>query len=620
MRRHLSGIRLILPLVLLGLAATLLCGFVGFKIARQSDAVGLENQRAMVRAGLLEFRSAYGESDRVDPRLLEMVAQFSGLSELKFETDPITNDDMAEPVLTMQGRIAGFLTWPRETPLTSFMLRLSPLVGAIVIGLIGFAGVSARELHRARQQLALSEKHAREAIEQDALTGLYGHDKMMILLDAALTAQSEQGVVTYALLALRGVDVLIENSGQSASNEVIAAAAANLREALPAGAICGRAGAHEFAMMWTGLDDPEAVLRAAIDAVTRPHWIENVVHVAAHAGFAQAPRDARSREDLARRAERALRVAAKNGAGTIIAFDHDIDVAAAEEQFIRRELPRALAAQALDVHYQPIVAANGSGICRRRGAAALDPFDPRRRFRRRVFVPVAEQMGLMETLGAFVLRARAGRGEPLAEPLHRGQPVAGAGARPRHSSIWCAARWKKPALRRRALVLEITEGVLIDNPDEVRKRIAGSARARRAHRARRFRLRLFRARLSAALSVRQAQDRPQLRRRARPLGEWRRDHPGDRRARPRARPSRCWRKASRPRSSGCCCGWPAATRCRASCSRGPRLPRQIDELLASSARALARNPPPRDSADSARSAAYRVALRGFLPERRLGVT
>jgi predicted signal transduction protein with EAL and GGDEF domain len=468
-RRHLSGIRLILPLVVLGLAATLLCGFAGFTIARQSDAVGLENQRAMVRAGLLEFRSAYGESDRVDPRLVEMVAQFSGLSELKFETDPATNDDISEPVLTTQGRIAGFLTWPRETPLTSFMLRLSPLVGAIVIGLIGFAGVSARELHRARAQLALSEKQARDAVEHDALTGLYGHDKMMILLDAALSAQNEQGVVTYALLALRGVDVLIENSGQSASNEVIAAAATNLREALPSGAICGRAGAHEFAMMWTGLDDPQAVLRAAIEALTKPHWIENVVHVAAHAGYAQAPRDARSREDLARRAERALRVAGKKGPGTIVAFDHDIDIAAAEEQFIRRELPRVLAAQALDVHYQPVAAANGSGIV---GVEALlrwthsarGPVSPAR------FVPVAEQMDLIGEIGAFVLRRALAQARQWPD-LYIAVNLSPLQVRDRGIVDLVRGALDESGVAPSRLVLEITEGVLIDNPNEVRKRI-----------------------------------------------------------------------------------------------------------------------------------------------------
>jgi EAL domain-containing protein (putative c-di-GMP-specific phosphodiesterase class I) len=211
------------------------------------------------------------------------------------------------------------------------------------------------------------------------------------------------------------------------------------------------------------------VLRAAIDAATRPHWIENVVRVAAHAGFAQAPRDARSREDLARRAERALRVAAKKSPGTIVAFDHDIDIAAAEEQFIRRELPRALAAQALDVHYQPVAAANGSGFV---GVEALlrwthstrGPVSPAR------FVPVAEQIGLIGEIGAFVLK------RALAEASRWGDLHIAVNLSPlqvRDPGIVALVRGalKEAGVAPSRLVLEITEGVLIDNPDEVRKRM-----------------------------------------------------------------------------------------------------------------------------------------------------
>ena len=52
-------------------------------------------------------------------------------------------------------------------------------------------------------------------------------------------------------------------------------------------------------------------------------------------------------------------------------------------------------------------------------------------------------------------------------------------------------------------------------------------------------------------------------------------------------------KASRPRSSACCCGSPAATRCRASCSPSPRRPTSIDALLA--------RPPVRGAAADAQS-------------------
>ena len=148
---------------------------------------------------------------------------------------------------------------------------------------------------------------------------------------------------------------------------------------------------------------PAAILRAALDAIARPHWIDTVVRISAHAGFAQAPRHATTRGELTRRAELALRAAAKKGAGAIVGFERAIDTVSTDQKFIQRELPRALTANELDLHYQPIVAAQGARIV---GVEALlrwthatrGPIGPA------VFIPVAEQMGLMDTLGAFVLR------------------------------------------------------------------------------------------------------------------------------------------------------------------------------------------------------------------------
>ena len=290
-------------------------------------------------------------------------------------------------------------------------------------------------------------------------------------------------------------------------------------------------------------------------------------------GLAHAPRDATTRDELTRRAELALRAGSQEGAGAHRAF---------EPAHRRRVRPTAIhparaaaraRAPALEVHYQPIVAADGGAHRRRRGAAALDPpmrgADPAGRLRSGRRADGAD--GRARRIRAA---PRAARRQALARSLHRGQSVAGAGARPRASSTWCARLLAESGVAPSRLMLEVTEGVLIDNPGRDGQAPRGPARARRAHRARRFRLRLFQPELSAAISVRQAQDRPQLRRAARPLGQRRRDHPGDRGARPRARPDACWPKASRPRSSACCCGSPAATRCRATCSPGRRRPRR----------------------------------------------
>src|SRR5204862_1559593 len=74
-----------------------------------------------------------------------------------------------------------------------------------------------------------------------------------------------------------------------------------------------------------------------------------------------------------------------------------------ERQFIRQELSRALAARAFEVHYQPIVKAEGGAML---GVEALLRWNhPTRGFiPPAVFVRVAEEAGLMEQLGEFVLR------------------------------------------------------------------------------------------------------------------------------------------------------------------------------------------------------------------------
>ena len=101
--------------------------------------------------------------------------------------------------------------------------------------------------------------------------------------------------------------------------------------------------------------DIEGILCASLQSIARPHWVDNVVRISAHAGFAQAPGHATTRGELTRRANLALRTAAKKGPGSIVGFDIAIDTTSNDQKFIHRELPRAISANELEVHYQPIV-------------------------------------------------------------------------------------------------------------------------------------------------------------------------------------------------------------------------------------------------------------------------
>ncbi len=153
----------------------------------------------------------------------------------------------------------------------------------------------------------------------------------------------------------------------------------------------------------------------------------------------------------------------------MVAFTPEIDTVSADQKFIHRELPRALTTNELNLHYQPIVAANGGHIVgveallrwTHPGRGAIPPA---------TFIPVAEQMGLMDSLGAFVLR------RALQETARWPNLYVAVNLSPLHVRDSAIVDLVRSALAESSiapsrLILEITESVLIDNPDEMLNRI-----------------------------------------------------------------------------------------------------------------------------------------------------
>ena len=470
-RRTLSTSRLIVLLAAIAMSATLICAAVGYGLAARSDERAWSEQRAALRNAIAEFRVLFGDPGAIDPRFVRMVEQSARLKDLKFETDPPPSVREMQPVLDAQGRIAGFFTWDKTHPMTAAVNRLMPLIGGIALMLVGFAGLALRQLERARAELAVSEELARRAADEDKLTGLPNHAKTLELLDLALAERAGDAVVSFALIELDGMADINAQLGVLGADEFVVAVARRLNEALPAGAICGRVGGDEFAVTLSATPgiDIEAVIRDMLESVARPHWIDRVVRISAHAGFAQAPRHATTRGELVRRAELALRAAAKKGPGTVVAFESEIDTVSSDQKFIQRELPRALSANALELHYQPIVAAHGARIV---GVEALLRWTHAERgsIPPAAFIPVAEQMGLMDALGAFVLR------RALDDAKRWPQLYVAVNLSPlqvRDASIVDLVRsvLTESGVKPPRLMLEITEGVLIDNPEEMLRRI-----------------------------------------------------------------------------------------------------------------------------------------------------
>jgi diguanylate cyclase (GGDEF)-like protein len=466
-------LRLIAPLAFVMLAAIIACTALACVLARQADDY-LETEHRRALAGAVEaLQAVTPDLARVEPALIALLERASGLKQLRFERDPSGRGRDLQSMLDRNGRIVGWFSWEPERPATHMLLRLLPFAAAIAVGLAGFAGLAMWQLRRLGFQLAQSEQHVERLEYQDTLTGLPNHNRLFELFEERLAARPGSDIVAFAALDLDSFDEVNDLLGYAGGDEALVEIGRRLREALPAGCVIGRLGSDEFACVISGAAaDETAALRTADalrQAIARPMWMKQLVQVSVSIGIALAPRDGLTRDELTRRADLALRAAKRRGRSALLSYAPDMEEEFHERRFLNRELARALASRSFDVHYQPIVRAEGAAII---GVEALLRWDHPSRgpIPPGTFVPVAEEAGLMPQLGEFVLRRAIADAERWPD-LYVSVNVSPVQLRDRAFVGLVSAVLQESGFDPSRLVLEMTESVLVENPDEITARL-----------------------------------------------------------------------------------------------------------------------------------------------------
>jgi diguanylate cyclase (GGDEF)-like protein len=458
--------RLITPLALLLVAATFACAIAVSVAGRQADERHDLDRRKALQAVTAELRLG---SLEIDPGFIRGLEQTWGLKDLRFETDPdVTNRD-SQPVLDEAGRILGWFTWQADQRLTRAINALSPLLLIVGVCLILFLALAIWVVRRSTRDLAISERRAWKLAHEDLVTGLPNRRRILQLVDDVLTSRQGRQVVMFAFLALEGFRDVNDALGQQAGDRLLMEVGTRLRAAFPLDATVGRLDGDEFAIVMLAEDAAVATSRAedAVAAITRPFWIDQTVHVGATIGAAFAPRDGVTRDALMGHADLALRSAKRRGG--VVGFEAAIGAEFSDRRFIERELRRALSEHSLDVHYQPIVTADG---LRTVGVEALLRWNhpTRGNIPPSSFVPIAEQSGVMNELGEYVLRralADAARWPDMFIAVNL-SPVQMRDPRLPDLVASVVAETGTAASR---IVLEITETVLAENPNEVKRQL-----------------------------------------------------------------------------------------------------------------------------------------------------
>jgi diguanylate cyclase (GGDEF)-like protein/PAS domain S-box-containing protein len=250
------------------------------------------------------------------------------------------------------------------------------------------------------------EQRMAHMASHDELTGLANRAHCREHLRRVLGSAGPGDTVTLALVDLDHFKAVNDTYGHHFGDAILTDAARRMRQLVPAEALLCRVGGDEFAVILrnSSRTQAEMVSRAIITALSQPFHVNgNVLHIGATIGFAASPNDSAEPETLLRYADLALYAAKGDKRGTCRSFEAGMDAAAQEKTRLEIDFREALRSGQLNVHYQPLIdLATGAIECYeallRWDHPVRGPVGPD------VFVPVAEEMGLIDTVGRLVLQ------------------------------------------------------------------------------------------------------------------------------------------------------------------------------------------------------------------------
>ncbi|MGH1591479.1 putative bifunctional diguanylate cyclase/phosphodiesterase [Methylobacterium phyllosphaerae] len=242
----------------------------------------------------------------------------------------------------------------------------------------------------------------------DALTGLSNRALLADRLAAAFSDRARgDRPVTVVCLDLDDFKGINDTLGHPAGDELLRQVGQRLTNLCPPGGTVARLGGDEFAMVLCDVDRSDRVLalaEAILTQLRRPFLLAGqFVSVDGSLGIAaSAPEDADG-DDLLRRADVALYVAKAEGGRRVRTFEPEMEERQNQRRWLERELRLAIGAQQIELHYQPLFDLASNAVTSFEALARWN-HPERGMISPGEFIPVAEATGLIDDLGAYVLK------------------------------------------------------------------------------------------------------------------------------------------------------------------------------------------------------------------------
>ena len=346
------------------------------------------------------------------------------------------------------------------------------------IGVVGAAMVAALVVRAtsAVTSYARAQEVFRYQATHDALTGLANRAAVSGIVDRMLSAPKASGhTVWLFFLDLDGFKLVNDTWGHDAGDRLLAEVAHRLRDAVPDRAVVARLGGDEFVVAHvTGRTDAEQTAAALLARLRTPLSVGGAdVVVTASIGMAGAA-PGMIVDALMRDADTAMYRAKADGPGRWVVFDPSMHRHVRDRVETELALRYALTRGQLRVEYQPIVRL-ASGVLV--GAEALVRWDHpiRGTIPPLVFIPIAEEAGLIGDIGDLVLRealhrtAEWRRAGVVADDFWMSVNVSVRQLRDERVLVSVRDALQETGLPAEALVLEITESVMMEQSEPTQR-------------------------------------------------------------------------------------------------------------------------------------------------------
>lgn len=374
-------------------------------------------------------------------------------------------------IVSKDGKTIGYLSWTPFAPGEQVEDQMVPALLAAFFAIAILILLLSLRLWRSRVELEASRAQAQHLAFHDSLTGLPNRALFEDRLDHALTRRDTN--VAVLLLDLDRFKNVNDTLGHQAGDALIRELGVRLSALTREADTISRLGGDEFAILIERCfpADLHRLAKRILAEIRKPfEIIGNQVHVGVSIGIAMSSDQERDRLDLVRKADIALYHAKDSGRDTYCLFKPHMDDSVKMRGLIEDELRGALSTgKGLCLHYQPQVGNDGTII----GLEALVRWEHPARglISPEQFVPVAEDSGLIVPLGEWILRQAClvSRRWPelfiavnLSPLQFRNQGF--------FETLMGIAR--STGANPRSIQLEVTERVLLDDDDNVRRTLS----------------------------------------------------------------------------------------------------------------------------------------------------